>query len=103
MADIAFERIRLEAQSYSEAIARQFLPYGNRVGDEWVAKNPKRHDRRPGSFKINLVSGRWADFATGDAGGDLISLAAYLFDLDQGTAARRLAHMLGVNPEDSGT
>ena len=38
---------------------------------------PRRADHRKGSFKINLTTGRWSDFATGDAGGDLVSLAAY--------------------------
>jgi hypothetical protein len=36
-------------------------------------------DQNPGSFSINVRTGRWADFATGDKGGDVISLAAYLF------------------------
>ena len=45
-------------------------------GHEYVARNPTRADRRPGSFKINLRTGRWADFATGDKGGDPVSLAA---------------------------
>jgi len=67
-----------------------WLPNGQRQGSEWVARNPKRGDRRPGSFKINLKSGRWADFATGDAGGDLISLYAYLNDLGQLQAAIRI-------------
>ena len=40
--------------------------------------NPTRPDRRAGSFKVNLRTGRWADFATGDKGGDAVSLAAYL-------------------------
>ena len=65
-------------------------------GGEYVARNPTRHDRRPGSFKVNLRTGRWADFATGDRGGDPVSLAAYLFGLTQAEAARRLADMLGV-------
>lgn len=45
---------------------------------------------------MNLATGRWADFATGDRGGDPVSLVAFLFDLSQGEAARRLAAMLGV-------
>ena len=56
-----------------------------------------RPDRRCGSFKINLRTGRWADFATGDRGGDVISLAAYLFALPQAEAARRLSRMLGID------
>ena len=61
--------------------------------------NPNRADRRPGSFSINVRTGRWCDFATGDRGGDPVSLAAYLFNLSQVDAARRLAGMLGL-PEN---
>ena len=38
------------------------------------AFNPRRADRHLGSFQINVRTGKWADFATGDRGGDLISL-----------------------------
>ena len=38
-----------------------------------------------------------ADFATGDRGGDVISLAAFLFDLPQGQAASRIALMIGLS------
>ena len=78
----------------NELVSR-WLPHGRRVGNEWVARNPTRVDRRPGSFKVNLRSGRWADFATGDRGGDPISLAAFIFGLSQVEAARKLAEMLG--------
>jgi hypothetical protein len=44
-----------------------------------------------------MTTGRWTDFATGDTGGDPVSLAAYLFDLSQLDAARRLAAMLGTH------
>jgi hypothetical protein len=81
---------------FSEILAR-WLPGGGLVeGREYVVRNPKRHDRGPGSFKINLATGRWSDFATGDKGGDPISLAAYLADCSQVEAARRLAVMLGM-------
>jgi hypothetical protein len=79
----------------NELVSR-WLPHGRRVGNEWVARNPTRVDRRPGSFKVNLRSGRWADFATGDAGGDLISLRAYLDGIRQGEAARRIAREIGA-------
>jgi hypothetical protein len=36
------------------------------------------------------------DFATGDKGGDPISLVAYVADVSQGKAARLLAQMLGI-------
>ena len=74
----------------------RWLPDGAVQGREYVARNPRRGDRKPGSFKVNLRTGRWADFATGDRGGDPVSLAAFLFNLSQTQAAARLAAMLGV-------
>lgn len=77
-------------------ILRRWLPDGRIEGTEYVACNPTRADRRPGSFKINLRTGRWADFATGDRGGDVVSLAAYLAGCGQAEAARQLTVMLGI-------
>ncbi|QGM97792.1 hypothetical protein MMG94_09440 [Methylocystis parvus OBBP] len=94
---IAFRRIAEAAARRSESILSRWLPDGHRDALEWVARNPRRADRRLGSFKVNMKTGRWGDFATGDAGGDLISLAAYIFDLNQAEAARRIAEMLGVD------
>ncbi|MBU3887217.1 hypothetical protein [Methylosinus sp. KRF6] len=95
---IDFARIAGAALVSSETIVTRWLPYGRRDGAEWTAKNPKRADSRPGSFRVNLRSGRWADFATDDKGGDLVSLAAFLFDLRQDEAALKVAEMIGVDP-----
>jgi hypothetical protein len=46
--------------------------------------------------KRNLRTGRWSDFATGDKGGDLVSLVAYLEGCSQPDAARLLGRMLGA-------
>jgi len=77
------------------------LPQGRREGHYWVALNPTRADRTPGSFKINMHNGRWADYATGDSGGDLISLAAYLYGMRQGDAADYIAKLAGVAANDN--
>jgi hypothetical protein len=74
----------------------RWLPDGRVIGREYIARNPRRDDRRPGSFRVNMHNGKWADFATGDRGGDVVSLAAYLSGLSQVEAARRLADMVGV-------
>jgi hypothetical protein len=74
----------------------RWLPGGEFRGHEYVALNPMRADRSLGSFKVNTKTGRWADFATGNKGGDPVSLAAYIFDLSQGQAARAIASMLGI-------
>ncbi len=63
-----------------------------------MCRNPMRNDRRPGSFKVNVTTGKWGDFATGDRGADIVSLAAYLFTLSQAEAAIRVAEMIGVDP-----
>ncbi|MBM6583232.1 hypothetical protein ILT44_23810 [Microvirga sp. BT689] len=69
----------------------RWLPDGRRIGAEWVARNPTRDDSTLGSFKFNLRTGRWADFATGDKGGDAISLIAYIRGISQYEAAQILA------------
>ena len=95
-ARVDFSRINSTALPALPSILARWLPKGRREGREWVALNPRRPDRHLGSFRVNLQSGRWADFATGDRGGDLISLAAFLFGLSQVEAAWRIAGMLGV-------
>jgi hypothetical protein len=80
------------------SLLRRWLPDGRVVGGEYVAINPRRFDQHPGSFKINLISDRWADFAlTSVSGGDPVSLAAYLANCSQVEAAQRLANMLGIS------
>jgi putative DNA primase/helicase len=71
--------------------------HGKRVGDEWVTRNPTRQDAHLGSFKVNLRTGEWADFATEEKGTDLVSVFAYLNHLSQGEAAKRLAEAHGLN------
>jgi hypothetical protein len=91
-----FDRVNRAALAHLPVLLARWLPDGHRYGREWCPLNPTRSDHRPGSFKVNLASGRWADFASGDKGGDPISLAAYLFGLSQSEAARRLAATLRV-------
>jgi hypothetical protein len=92
-----FSQINAAALAVLPVLCARWLPGGKRVGREYVSLNPTRADKRTGSFKINLATGRWADFASGDKGGDPVSLAAYLFRLRQSEAARRLADALGIS------
>ena len=94
---IAFETVNCAAMTALPAVLARLIPGGKIIAREFVALNPTRADRRPGSFKINLSTGRWADFATGDKGGDPVSLVAYLEGVSQVEAARRLARMLGLD------
>jgi hypothetical protein len=95
---VDFASINRAALANAGAVVRGLLPEGRQEGHEWVARNPLRPDKRLGSFKVNLSSGRWADFATGDSGGDLVALAAFVAGVPQREAALRLADSLGVQP-----
>jgi hypothetical protein len=94
---IDFDTINKAALAAFPAVLSRILPGGKRVGAEIVALNPRRADRRLGSFKVNRHNGRWADFATDDKGGDPISLVAYLAGVPQTEGARLLAQMLGID------
>jgi len=91
-----FAHTRQVTQPYISTLIQSILPQGKRVGSEWMALNPTRHDRKAGSFKINLHTGRWSDFATGDSGGDLISLASYLYAMTPVDAAKYVCQIAGV-------
>lgn len=95
--NLSFAEINALALSSLPALLARWLPDGKRQGREYMARNPRRADRQAGSFKVNIHTGRWSDFATGDTGGDVISLAAYLFGLSQSEAKKNLAEMLGVH------
>ncbi|MFM9863333.1 MAG: hypothetical protein ACKVRO_06975 [Micropepsaceae bacterium] len=100
---VDFHRINAVALTNLEPILARWLPNGRRRFREYTARNPTRNDRTAGSFRINLTTGRWADFATGDKGGDVISLAAYLHRLNQREAAKHLAVMLNIDPHQGET
>ena len=91
-----FRAVAAAALTSVDSVLRHWLPDGRRDGHEYKALNPTRSDNRRGSFSINVNSGAWADFATGDKGGDLVSLVAYLDGTNQGTAGERLSNFLGL-------
>jgi hypothetical protein len=92
-----FQAVNRAAMALLPRLLRRWLPNGRIEGHEYVARNPCRSDRHHGSFKINLRTGRWADFACDARGGDPVSLSAYLSGLSQTEAALRLAIMLGID------
>lgn len=96
MGSLDIKNVATSALQRAEEVVSHWLPDGKRQGHEWVARNPKRDDQRPGSFSINLDTGAWADFATGDKGGDLVALVAFLDGCSQLEAAKRLSIFLGL-------
>jgi hypothetical protein len=107
---IAFEVLAAHLLADISGILQIWLPNGRRQGREWCVGSLQ--GERGQSLQINIDSGRWSDFATGDKGGDLISLYAALHGLSQGDAAQQLgaqdfpvarsngaAHPSGPEPE----
>lgn len=95
MNKINFGEVKNALSGYEDTILRQLLPNGKKDGNEYVALNPTRNDKNLGSFRINTITWRWADFATNDRGGDIISLYAYILGVNQLTAAKELLKMIG--------
>lgn len=93
---INYKAIKEQARINSHALLRQWLPNGVIKAHEYIALNPTRNDQHLGSFRINMRSGQWADFATSDRGGDLIALLAYLDHSTQSQAARKISSLLGL-------
>ena len=94
---IDFEGINRSARGALPSLLARWLLNGRIEGNEYVALNPRRADHNLGSFRINMRTGKWSDFAVkGASGGDVISLAAYLFGFTQVEAARRIAAMFGI-------
>lgn len=92
---INFEEVRRAAKGYEEVLMFRLLPHAKRNGRDWVALNPTRADRTVGSFRIHAEYFKWIDHATGDRGGDIISLWAYLRQISQLQAAQEILTILG--------
>lgn len=100
--DYTEEYARLN-QAIANAATRllgEWIKDGVRKGKEWVGTNPARSDNRPGSFSVNIHTGKWGDFSTDDTGGDFISLYAYLKGLSQSEAKKELERILTLTPAE---
>lgn len=93
------KKVAAAALTSIESVLSTWCAGGKRESHEYVTLNPTRADSKTGSFKINLSTGAWADFATGDKGGDLVALVAFLENVSQLEAAKRLGAFLGINYE----
>jgi len=88
---IAFQRIADAAARHSETILRRWLPDGRIDGHEWIARNPKRADRKPGSFKVNFENDSLGRFRHGGQGRRFDRARGFpvRFGSSEGGAARR--------------
>jgi putative DNA primase/helicase len=96
---IDFGRIAAAALQQADTLVERWLPGGKRVGHEWQCGSLAGD--AGSSCSVNLNTGAWADFATDEAGGDLISLYGAVYQLRNGPAARELAEQLGMAASDA--
>ena len=90
---INFVRLADELLSRIDQLVPMWLPGGHRNGPEYECADLS--GGKGTSCKVNMKSGKWADFATDDHGGDLISLYAAINGVNNGKAARMLMEDLG--------
>ncbi|MGJ8619593.1 MAG: VapE domain-containing protein [Methylophilaceae bacterium] len=98
-----FKEIAAAALNSIDRLVPDWIPGGKHESGEYVVRNPTRSDAKAGSFKINMSgtsAGQWADFATNDKGGDLISLYAYIHYLEPYEAAIEVADEIGFKLPD---
>lgn len=93
--DLDFRRIN-EAALANPGFLQGRLPQAKRQGRELVAGDI--HGNPGKSFSCNTETGVWSDFATGESGGDIISLVAAQEELGQAKAARMIAEEIGLAP-----
>lgn len=74
-------------------ILKQLVGKGQIEGSDYVALNPRRNDSKLGSFRIDIQTGRFHDFATGDSSGSILDLASFVYDCDLLTAAQKLQQL----------
>lgn len=97
---IDFSRVNAAAARNGEAVLRALFPSGRLDGREWVFLSPFRPDRRLGSCKINIDTGKGGDFTGGPFCGDFVGAAAWASCKGQRDAAIALAESLGIDPFD---
>jgi putative DNA primase/helicase len=90
----SFQAIKESYQRNPLWVLKQLIPDGKVEGCDYVVKNPRRNDRRAGSFRINIATGRFNDFASGDHGGSIIDLVAFVRNCDIATATKKLEELL---------
>lgn len=93
-----FAEINAAALRLYPGLLCQWFPGGVLHGDEYDVLNPSRVDRTKGSFRINTVTGAWADFATDQRGTTPITLYANFFTdtCNCREAAEHIARQLGM-------
>jgi putative DNA primase/helicase len=95
---IEFEALADGLLNDAESLLDQWFPAGKLRGHEFTVGSLKGEPG--GSLSINVNTGKWADFQSGEKGGDLISLYAAIHGMKQIDAARELAGRVAMRPAE---
>lgn len=90
-----FKKIHEQALVSLPSILNHILPGGKFDGANYVCLNPRRSDKKVGSFKVQLATGTFKDFSSGDGGKDIVDLVAFVFNLELKEAADKTLELLG--------
>lgn len=93
MTSSEIQTIAAEAMPQLESLLQKILPDGRLTGHEYSCADLSGGAGE--SCKTNIVTGKWSDFATGEAGGDPVSLLAAIRKCTQSEAAGELASIIG--------
>ena len=91
---IQFAALAAALLPMAETLLLKWLQHGRRERNEWVCGSLA--GEAGSSCSININTGKWKDFATGEEGGDLVSLYAAIHDLSNAKAAIQVAREEGL-------
>jgi hypothetical protein len=86
---LLFDQLGRQLLASSLSFLREWLPLGRLKGGEYQVGSLAGEGGD--SLSINIKSGKWSDFATGERGGDLISLYAGVKSISQVQAFKELS------------
>lgn len=90
-----FEQVKAALASRLPEVLAELLPGGRVSGREYVCASLQGGAGT--SCATNLESGKGSDFATGESWGDVIALAAKVWNMRQGEAAQELARLYHID------
>ena len=88
MARHDFQRLNSQLLSSGHTFLKGFFPNGVIKGNYFLIGS--LNGEKGSSLRVNLKTGQWQDFATGDKGTDLISLYAARKGITQGASFKEL-------------
>lgn len=94
-----FEGLNNVLRGTAHSFLIDLFPGGDLKGREYMVGDLQGGDGD--SLRININTGKWSDFATGESGGDLISLYAAAKGLNQGQAFKELSNKYSFSQPES--